>query len=469
MRNTFARQAIPMVWDYAECNPFSDSTGNWSSGITWSRKVLEELPSKPQGYITNQDATKLIVKDKMLFSTDPPYYDNIGYADLSDFFYVWLKRRLGAVYPKVFRTIMTPKTDELVATPYRFNGDKERAKVHFEDGFSEAFSAIKRNSDPDYPITIYYAFKQAESDEEDENGGNNSASTGWETMLEGLIRNDYSIIGTWPMRSELSNRPTAYGTNALASSIVIVCRPKQETAQLIGRKDFMIALRKELPWALDNLREGGIAPVDLAQAAIGPGMAVYSRYKAVLEADGSKMSVRTALQIINQELEIWLTSLEGDLDKDTRFCVAWFEQFGMSEAPFGEADVLARAKNTATGRIEEKGLIKSVKGKVRIVNSKELSGDIVPSDDISIWMCVQHMLRALNESGESGVAEVIEKIGTSKAEAARSLAYRLYKIAEDKKLTEDALAYNSLVSSWMDIKEKAEEMSRQPSKQGSLL
>ncbi|OQB47593.1 MAG: hypothetical protein BWY00_01230 [Firmicutes bacterium ADurb.Bin153] len=258
-------------------------------------------------------------------------------------------------------------------------------------------------------------------------------------------------------------------TNALASSIVIVCRPKEETAQLISRKDFMIALRKELPWALDNLREGGIAPVDLAQAAIGPGMAVYSRYKAVLEADGSKMSVRTALQIINQELEIWLTSLEGDLDKDTRFCVAWFEQFGMSEASFGEADVLARAKNTATGRIEEKGLIKSAKGKVRIVNSKELSGDIVPSDDISIWMCVQHMLRALNESGESGVAEVIEKIGTSKAEAARSLAYRLYKIAEDKKLIEDALAYNSLVSSWMDIKEQAEEMSRQPSKQGSLL
>lgn len=469
IRNTFARQAIPMTWDYAETNPFSTSCGNWSSGITWSRKVLEELPSKPQGYITNQDATKLIVKGKRLFSTDPPYYDNIGYADLSDFFYVWLKRSLGSVYPKIFRTIMTPKTDELVATPYRFDGDKERAKVHFEDGFSEAFSAIKRNSDPGYPITIYYAFKQAESGEEDENGESTSASTGWETMLEGLIRNEYSIIGTWPMRSERANRPVATGTNALASSIVIVCRPKEETAQLISRKDFMITLRKELPWALGNLTEGVIAPVDLAQAAIGPGMAVYSRYKAVLEADGSKMSVRTALQIINQELEIWLTSLEGELDKDTRFCVAWFEQFGMNEAPFGEADVLARAKNTATGRIEEKGLIKSIKGKVRIVSSKELSGDIVPSDDISIWMCVQHMLRALNENGESGVAEVIEKIGTSKAEAARSLAYRLYKIAEDKKLTEDALAYNSLVSSWMDIKEKAEEMSRQPSKQGSLL
>lgn len=469
MRETFARQAIPMIWDYAEANPFSDSSGCFLLFLDKVVKVLEILVSKPQCHCNQLNASELDIDKPMLFSTDPPYYDNIGYADLSDYFFVWLKRNVSNTYPTLFRTIMTPKADELVATPYRHDGDKEVARSYFEEGFAKVFAQIRKQSHYEYPISVYYAFKQSETDDDDEQGERIIASTGWETMLEGLIRNEYSIIGTWPMRTEGSGRATAQGTNALASSIVIVCRPKEETAQLISRKDFMIALRRELPWALDNLREGGIAPVDLAQAAIGPGMAVYSRYKAVLEADGSKMSVRTALQIINQELEIWLTSLEGDLDKDTRFCVAWFEQFGMNEAPFGEADVLARAKNTATGRIEEKGLIKSAKGKVRIVNSKELSGDIVPSDDISIWMCVQHMLRALNESGESGVAEVIEKIGTSKAEAARSLAYRLYKIAEDKKLTEDALAYNSLVSSWMDIKEKAEEMSRQPSKQGSLL
>lgn len=468
MRNTFARQAIPMVWDYAECNPFSDSTGNWSSGITWSRKVLEELLAKPQGYITNQDATKLATYTPMMFSTDPPYYDNIGYADLSDFFYEWLRKNLPGTYPDLFRTIKTPKTDELVANPHRFDGDKDTAKKEFEAGFLQVFARVRSCSHHGFPTSVYYAFKQTEGEEDDELEGA-VASTGWETMLEGLIQNNYSVLGTWPMRSELSNRPRGIGSNALASSIVIVCRPKEETATYISRKDFMIKLRKDLPWALDNLIEGGIAPVDLQQAAIGPGMAVYSRYKAVLEADGSKMTVRSALQIINKELESWLTAIEGDLDKDSRFCFAWYNQFGMDEAPFGEADVLARAKNTATGRLEEKGLIKTAKGKVRITRKDELIGELKPTDDLSVWMCVQHMLKALDEKGESGVADVVEKIGPSRAEAARSLAYRLYTLSEKKKLTNEALAYNNLVSSWSDIQQKAHEMAERPSKQGTLL
>lgn len=469
IRNTFARQTIPMVWDYAECNPFSDSTGNWSSGINWAKKVIEELPARPQGTVTNQDATKLETKVPMLFSTDPPYYDNIGYADLSDFFYVWLKKNLSSVYPGLFRTIMTPKTDELVATTFRHEGNREKAKQHFEAGFSEAFAKIRDNSDIDYPVTVYYAFKQAEGEDDEENGEKETVSTGWETMLEGLLSNDYAVIGTWPMRSELANRPLAYETNALTSSIVIVCRPKEENAQLISRKDFMLFLRKELRWALDNLREGGIGAVDLAQAAIGPGMAVYSRYAAVLEADGNKMSVRTALKTINQELDDWLDKVEGHLDMVSSFCLAWYKVYLMGEGPYGDAEGIIKAKNISFENISKLGVIRSVKGKVSLVPITDIKSAVTPDKDLTVWACVQHMLKALSENGEEGVAEIIGKVGTSKAEAAKMLAYKLYRIAEDKRATEEALAYNSLVSSWMDIKQRAEEMSRQPSKQGTLI
>jgi len=472
-RQLFARQAIPMVWDYAEGNPLGNSSGSWINQVSNSyRNMIKSLTHYDKanpGFINQVDVTRIDNNVKSIFSTDPPYYDNIGYADLADFFYVWLKKNLAKTYPDLFKTIMTPKADELVATPYRHGGDKTKAKESFEAGFSAAFAKIKEHSDIGYPTTVYYAFKQAEGDEDEESGETTIASTGWETMLEGLIQNGFMICGTWPMRSEMSSRMVAQETNALASSIVIVCRPKEESASFISRKDFMIELRKELPWALDNLIEGGIAPVDLQQAAIGPGMAVYSRYKAVLEADGSKMTVRSALQIINKELESWLTAIEGDLDKDSRFCFAWYNQFGMDEAPFGEADVLARAKNTATGRLEEKGLIKTAKGKVRITRKDELTGELKPTDDLSVWMCVQHMLKALDEKGESGVADVVDRIGPSRAEAARSLAYRLYTLSEKKKLTNEALAYNNLVSSWSDIQQKAQDMSDRPTRQATLL
>lgn len=323
IRNTFARQAIPMVWDFAEANPFSDSTGNFMGAVEWVVEVVEILPCSSTGSVKQLDATQSVngVTNPVV-STDPPYYDNIGYADLSDFFYVWLRRSLGGVYPCLFSTLLTPKAQELVATPYRFEGDREKARRFFERGLGEAFARIREAQHPDFPMTLYYAFKQAEIEEEDEEDGVSApvvvASTGWETMLEALIAAGFMITGTWPMRTEMGNRPVASGTNALASSIVLVCRPRPEDAPVTTRRDFVNSLKGELPAAIRKLQEGNIAPVDLAQAAIGPGMALFSRYSKVVEADGSPMRVRTALALINQVLDEYLSEQEGDYDPDTR-------------------------------------------------------------------------------------------------------------------------------------------------------
>ena len=278
-------------------------------------------------------------KSPPVISTDPPYYDNIGYADLSDFFYVWLRRSLSTVYPSLFSTLVTPKATELIASPYRHGGSKVRAQCFFEDGLGRAFSRMRETHHHEFPLTVYYAFKQAEteddidSDDDLHENGLATASTGWETMLAGLIRSGFGITGTWPMRTELGNRMIGRGTNALASSIVLVCRPRPDNASLATRKEFITALRRELPEALRNLQRGNIAPVDLAQAAIGPGMAVFTRYAKVIESDGSPMTVRTALGIINQVLDEVLAEQEGEFDADTRWALAWFEQFGMGEGP----------------------------------------------------------------------------------------------------------------------------------------
>ena len=448
MRNTFGRQAIPMVWDYAECNPFSESTGNWTACIDWVWKALEATPARGTGNVRQLDATtttKLAV-----YSTDPPYYDNIGYADLSDFFYVWLRRSIGAIYPEVCSTLLVPKKQELIATPYRFEGSKQRAKEFFENGFATAFSHIRTAQDPDFPMTVYYAFKQAETDEDQGTDNTSShASTGWETMLEGLLRSNFEVTGTWPMRSELTNRMIATGTNALASSIVLACRPRSESAAITTRKDFIAALKKELPRALRNLQKGNIAPVDLAQAAIGPGMAVFSRYKRVLETDGSRMRVRTALALINQGLDEVLSELESEFDPDTRWALAWFEQHQFDEGLYGEAEVLATAKGLSISHLSDGGILNSRAGKVRLLRRDELSTTWDPSavDRLTVWEVTQQLIRSLDQKGEKETANLKAKVG-GMADIARDLAYRLYTLCERNGWAEEAGYYNSLVVAW---------------------
>jgi putative DNA methylase len=395
----------------------------------------------------------------MLFSTDPPYYDNIGYADLSDFFYVWLRRSLNFLYPELFSTLLVPKKQELVATPYRFGGSKEAAQSFFEQGFSRAFDQMRKLQLSGYPLTVYYAFKQAESESE-QDGTNNRASTGWETMLEGLIQSGFQVTATWPMRSELTNRMLASGTNALASSIVLACRPRPETARITTRKDFLSSLKKELPLALRNLQKGNIAPVDLAQAAIGPGMAVFSQYKRVLETDGSQMQVRTALGLINQGLDEVLSELESEFDPDTRWALAWFEQHQFEEGPYGEAEVLATAKALSISHLAEAGILHSRAGKVRLLRRGELSEVWNPdvAARLTIWEVTQHLIRSLDQKGETETANLKERIG-GLAEIARDLAYRLYTICERKGWAEEAGYYNSLVVAWPSMASEAFELS----------
>jgi putative DNA methylase len=465
IRNTFARQAIPMVWDYAESNPFSGSTGNFLSCVEWCVRFLKNVVPGKAGCVVQNDAMKAMPFGKgFVISTDPPYYDNIGYSDLSDFFYIWLRRSLKDVYPDLFSTVMVPKAQELVATPYHFGGDSVKARRFFEDGLIEVFKNMREAALDDYPITIYYAFKQseAESDGDGEHADMLHASTGWETMLNGLISAGFAITGTWPMRTEMSNRPVANGTNALASSIVLVCRKRPEDALPASRRQFTAALRRELSAALSDMQSGNIPPVDLAQAAIGPGMGVFSRYSAVLEADGTPMTVRSALQIINQELDAYLASQEGDMDAHSRFCTAWYEQFGMAEADYGQADVLSRAKNTSVDKLAALGVLASSKGKVRLLRRDELKPwDELHSDAKGmVWMCVQQMARALEKNGEDGAASIAAKISAQTAEDARSLAYRLYVIADRKGWNAEAYAYNALVVSWPAIQSKAGDKSK---------
>ncbi|MGQ9758492.1 MAG: DUF1156 domain-containing protein [Actinomycetota bacterium] len=459
IRNTFSRQAIPMTWDFAEGNPFSSSTGNWLGLLDWGAEALDRWSGSAPGFAAQLDATAALAGvESPLLSTDPPYYDNIGYADLSDYFYVWLRRSLKGVYPSLFSTLLTPKEGELIASPYRHDGSGKRANGFFEKGIGSAFMRIRKAANRECPITIYYAFKQAES-EGTGAGGKQIASTGWETMLSGLIKAGFSINGTWPMRSERPNRSLALDTNALASSIVLACRPRPDDAPLATRKEFITALKRELPEALAELRHGNIAPVDLAQAAIGPGMAVFTRYSKVMEEDGSPMGVRAALAIINQTLDEILAEQEGEFDADTRWAVAWFEQFGMEEGTFGEAETLSKAKNTSVGGLVEAGILFSRGGRVRLLRRDELAQGWDPASDkrFTVWEATQYLIKSLEESGERGAAELLRKLG-GVGESARDLSYRLYNICERNKWAREALAYNSLVVAWPEMVKLAREV-----------
>lgn len=453
IRNTFARQAIPMTWDYAEANPFSDSTGNFGGAINWITKVIKISSCNSQGIAKQIDATTSnIYRESIVVSTDPPYYDNIGYADLSDFFYVWLRRSLSSIYPKLFSTLLVPKEPELVATPYRFGGSKQKAKEFFEKGLNKAFERMRKMASDKYPLTIYYAFKQTETETNGENGNSTTASTGWETMLEGLIKAGFSITGTLPLRTELSNRMVGNGANVLASSIALVCRPRPEDAPSATRRQFLKQLQKEFPADLATLQQGNIAPVDLAQASIGLGMSVFSRYSKVLEADGNPMRVRTALQIINSYIDEFLNEQEGEFDPDTRWALTWFEQYQFEEGQYGDAETLSKAKNTSIKGLEEAGILLAKNGKVRLLKREELPETWNPAKDDRTpdWEATQHLIQTLDKQGETGAAILLAQLG-DKGEICRDLAYRLYVICDRQGWTQEAIPYNSLVTSWSEI------------------
>ncbi len=477
MRNTFGRQAIPMVWDFAECCPFSSSTGNWTACTDWVWKVAEKSFSLTNGQVTQHDATAPHSNDTTpkLISTDPPYYDAVPYADLSDFFYVWLRRSIGSVYPDIFSTVLVPKAQEMVADHFR-HGSKAKAKDFFEESLVKVFHRANKVNHHDYPVTVYYALKQTETDDSDQ-----VASTGWETILEGLMQADFSIGGTWPLRTELSNRMRGQDSNALASSIVLVCRPRPTDAPKITRRQFLTELKRELPKALKTLQQGNIAPVDLAQASIGPGMAIYSQYAAVLENDGSPMRVRTALQLINQILDEFLTEQESEFDGDTRWALTWFEQYQFEPGSYGDAETLSKAKNTSVNSMVEAGILEAKAGKVRLLSREEIgsrkqgrgkSDDSVPSFLSSVpsspdWLITQTLIHTLDTQGETGAAEVLAKLG-ERGEMARDLAYRLYSLCDRKGWTQEALAYNSLVISWPEITRLASNNAQIEPVQGSL-
>ena len=446
-----------MVWDYAESNPFSDSGGSFITALDKEAMVVGASPMLvTKGSSIQQDvAVDICITGAPVITTDPPYYDNIGYADLSDFFYVWLRRSLGRIHPDLFRTLLTPKAAELVATPYRFGGDRNEARQFFETGLGKAVAHMRAAQAPDYPMALFYAYKQVET-ETGGSGNRTTTSTGWETMLSGIITNGFTITGTWPIRTESTGRILAKDTNALASSIVLACRPRADDAPSATRRDFAAALRRELPDAIRRLQAENIAPVDLAQAAIGPGMAVFSRYARVLEADGAPMKARAALAEINRVLDETLAEAEGDMDADTRFCVAWFEQYGAAERPYGEAEVLFTAKNTSFKGLEEAGVIAGGGGKVRLKRREELDPGWGPARDDRLvdWECAQHLVRAMTAETGGGVAEaarLAHAMGPGRAENARALAYRLYTVSERKGWTEEALACNILVTSWPQI------------------
>jgi putative DNA methylase len=446
--STFGRQALPMTWDYAESNVFADSSGNI---LRMAELVANVLVQQCSGLVSpgescQADAAQVHIPHPRVISTDPPYYDNIGYADLSDFFYIWLRRSLRNNFPDLFATLAVPKAEELIATPFR-HGSKEKAEAFFLNGMAQALQRLADQAHPGFPVTIYYAFKQSEND-----GTDGSTSTGWDTFLDATIRAGFVVCGTWPVRTERAGGFRNKEQNALATSIVLVCRKRPVDAPTATRRELVTALRSELPAALAYLQRSNIAPVDLAQAAIGPGMAVFTRYAHVLDAAGKPLSVREALALINQILDEALAQQEGDFDADTRWALAWFEQAGFSEGEYGVAETLSKAKNTSVAGMVEAGILTSSKGKVRVLRPNELPLTWDPTSDsrLTTWESVHYLVRALEEGGEPAAAELVAQLG-SRAEAARELAYRLYNLCERKKRAAEALSYNALVQSWPEI------------------
>jgi len=451
---TYKRQAIPMTWDFPESNFMIDRSICWLSAVKYTAENLEKTAGYREtqpGYAVQFDAQNQKISLNKLISTDPPYYDNIGYADLSDFFYVWLRRSLRSIFPSLYATLAVPKAEELVATPYR-HGNKDKAEAFFLEGMTAAMHNLAELAHPAFPVTIYYAFKQAETKAE-----SGTSSTGWETFLAAVLKAGFALTGTWPMRTELSNRMISSGTNALASSIVLVCRPRATEAPTVSRRDFIRALTTPLPDALADMTRGGInspvAPVDLSQAIIGPGMEVFSKYSAVIEANGKPMTVRTALQLINRFIG------EDDFDHDTQFCLAWFEQHGWAEGKYGDADVLARAKGTSVGGLIEAGVVDSAGGDLRLLKWAEMPRDWSPENDsrLAVWEGLHQLIRALNQDGESAAGALLARM-PDKTASLNALMYRLYTLCERQGWAEEARAYNELQGAWAGIELASQEI-----------
>lgn len=461
LRNTFGRQAIPMTWDYSEGNPFSGSSGCFDNMLEWVYKCILEFPASTLAEVSQVDAQSDCGLRNIMISTDPPYYDNIGYADLSDFFYVWMRQSLKDTYPELFSTMLVPKAEELIATPYRHDGNVEKAKSFFEDGMLSACKQIYQYAQEDIPVTIYYAYKQSDSDD------SGTASSGWETMLGAIVNAGFAITGTWPMRTEMANRSIASGTNALASSIVLVCRKRPEDAPQTTRRNLVSQLRRELRPALKQLQESNIAPVDLAQSAIGPGMGVFSRYRRVLEADGSVMSVRSALQVINEEVDLYFNEQVGSMDAASRFCVDLYTQCAYNDIKYGEAEILANAKSTSIAMMAAHGILYAKGGIVHLVERSELPKS-VDTNESNIWMLTQQLTRAMATGGIEACAKIVHSNFSSSTESAKDLAYRLYTIAERKGWSEEGYAYNALVVAWPDIQSRAAAIKDEATEQMTL-
>lgn len=467
LRNVFGRQAIPMAWDYTEAMPFSDSTGGYLGQLNWVAKVVDWLPATVSGTVDQADASTRSY-DGVVVSTDPPYYDNIGYSDLSDFFYVWQRRTLRGIFPDLLGTMLVPKAEELVANPYRHNG-KAGAHEFFENGFRDVFARVRDSASSEYPNAVYYAFKQSEADE----GG--EASTGWETLLEGMIRSGWEITSTWPLRTESGVRLIGNNKNALASSIVLSLRPRPEGSRTTDRRGFIAALEAELPDALRKLQQGLIAPVDLPQAAIGPGMAVFSRYSAVLEPDGKKMTVRSALSRINEILDQVLNEQEGDFDSPSRFAIAWYRQHGYGVGAFGDANNLANARNTTVDLMDRDGILTSRAGKVQLIKPADLSWDYDPVKDThtSNWEALHHLIKVLERDGIAPAGDFLQAAlsrpdGAVDADLVKELAHLLFRVAEGNGWTKDALSFNNLVTSWPEILEVARSARKPAQTQGAF-
>lgn len=459
--STFARQALPITWDFAETYPLGSNTGSFANSYLWTADTVSQLHARGTAEVDQADAATRVFDGKSLISTDPPYYDNIGYSDLSDYFYVWLRRSLRPIHPALLSTMLVPKSEELVANPYR-HGGKQGAQTFFEEGFREVFRKARESALPEFPITVYYAFKQSENTEGEE------ASTGWETLLEGMIGSGWTITATWPVRSEASNRMLSAGTNALASSIVLALRPRPGDARRTDRRRFIAALKDELPRALRELQQGAIAPVDLPQAAIGPGMAVFSRYSAVLEDDGSMMSVRAALARINEVLDAVLVDQEGDFDPDTRFAIAWFRTFGFNPGPYGDADNIARARNASIEHLDRAGILSSRAGKVTLLSPEKLDEDYDPSTDplISTWEVVMHLTRVLAADGIPAASALLARVPASiERDLCKELAFLMFSVSETRKQTKLAVEFNALGTAWNEIAAGASTAASQPAQQ----
>ena len=472
--NLFARQALPMVFDFAEANILGESVGAWETCCNYVSECIKVIATNGNDASSAKQLDAASYQNSLsniIVSTDPPYYNNISYATLSDFFYVWLRRSLGRLHADLFATVLVPKLPELIAAPNRFDGDPLKAKEHFESGFRNAFTTLRNKMDPRFPLTVYYAFKQDDeerdpADAEDEVGVD--LTTGWETLLEALIGSGFQITATWPVRASQAWRMVSMGANALASYIVLACRPRPADAPQTDRRSFMAELKRELPAALRHLQQGNIAPVDFAQAAIGPGMAVYSRYSRILESTGRPMPVRAALSLINQMLTEVLTAQEDEFDADTRWALAWFEQFGFAEGEYGIAETLSKAKNTTVGSMVETKIVASSRSKVRLLKPEELPKEWEPNatTPLSAWEMVHHLIRVLS-TGEGATAALVANLG-AKADTARELAYQLHRVCELKKRVAEALPYNALVQSWPEIVRLASEAGKTPADQVEL-